>query len=332
MRICLLSRYFDFRNAGLGRVGMEIAAELVARGHSVYTISTNGNSLYSYFLYTATLWSRLPKADVYHAITPMEAIWLPKDRSIVTYHDLFQVTDPTKLGSGMGYNKFNNLAGRAYFRFAVERAKRCARVVSVSYQTQKDLQTYLKVQSKVIVSGISSSLKPLRPSSDTILTVGYLGQLDRRKRVDILITSFKRYAPPELKLRIAGTGVDEAKLRALAAEDSRIEFLGKIPNRELVDFYNSLDVFIFPTWLEGYGLPIVEATACGLPVVVLQDAKIPAEVKSRCIITDSLDYLFNTPRYLKGRCAYSPENLEWAQAHSWKKAVDEYEKLYKEIA
>ena len=50
-----------------------------------------------------------------------------------------------------------------------------------------------------------------------------------------------------------------------------------IPNMN--DFYNSLDLFVFPTSIEGYGMPIVEAMACGKPVITLEDAEIPSNLR-----------------------------------------------------
>ena len=336
MRICLVSRYFDTRNAGVGRVGLEIRNELVKRGHTVYSIHTNGKSLYSYFFYTGfQIPLKLLKADVYHAITPMEAMWLPKEKSVVTFHDLFQITDPDKLGSGIGYSRWKNLVGTRYYALAAHIATRCKGIVAVSEKTKQELITYLHVPEEritMITSGIRPDLHPMHERR-RVRVVGYLGQLDRRKRVDLLIKAFRRSSDESIKLQIGGTGSDEAMLRSLAQGDSRIEFLGRIPDNDLVFFYNSLDVLIFPTWLEGYGLPIVEAMACKRPVIVLGDAKIPNEVKNRCIIVKELDILFETPTYLENRCTYNDydSNYQWAKSHDWKKTVDAYETLYKEL-
>jgi len=335
MKVCLVSRYFDFRNAGLGRVGLEIEKGLVKRGYSVRTVSTNGNSLHSYFFYTlAEIPFRLPKGyDVYHAITPMEAMWLPKDRSVVTFHDLFQITDPDKLGSGLGYSRWKRFVGCNYYGVACRVASRCRGIVAVSEKTKRDLVEYLGVDEskvKVIRSGIREDLVPI-PKRDSVFRVGYLGQLDRRKRVNLLIDAFKKGDLDELV--IGGTGVDEFKLRAQAGGDTRIKFRGLIPDNNLGDFYNSLTVFVFPTWLEGYGLPIVEAMACKKPVIVLGDAKIPWEVKRRCIIVDELDYVLGNRAYLIGLCSAVDieDNYRWAKEHNWDKAVDEYIKVYEEV-
>lgn len=335
MNICLLTRYFDLRNAGLGRVSIEIHNELVKRSYSVAAVSTTGNSLYSYFLYTSL---GIPlkligkKIDVYHAITPMEGMWLPKEKSIVTFHDLFQITNPDMLGSGIGYSKWKNLVGTNYFKFVVNIAKRCKVVVAVSEKTKEDLVTHLKVprdKIRVITSGIYDELEP-RPRKDKVFRVGYMGQLDRRKRVHLLIDAFKKSHLDELVL--AGGGADEQALKARAEGDNRIKFIGVVRSN-WVDFYNSLDVFVLPTWIEGYGLPIVEAMACKKPVVVLGDAIIPLEVKIRCVWVEKLDYVLGNQKYLKNLCESIDieGNYEWAKSHTWRRTVDGYIELYKEV-
>jgi len=336
MNICLLTRYFDFRNAGLGRVSSEIMKGLVKRQHSVWKVSTDGNSLYSYFFYTLVeIPIKMPRinVDVYHAITPMEAMWLPKDKSVVTFHDLFQISAPGKLGSGLGYSKWKNFVGTNYFRIAVNIAKRCRFVAAVSEKTKQELVDYIGVpKDKVIVipSGIKPDLVPLS-RKDKVFRVGYLGQLDRRKRVNVLIDAFKDSELEELV--IGGVGADTVKLKEQAGRDKRIKFLGMVPDTSLVDFYNSLDIFVMPTWLEGYGLPIVEAMACKKPVVVLQDADIPWEIKKRCIVVDNLGMALGNRGYLEGliNTIDIEGNYKFAKEHDWDKCVDRYVELYREI-
>jgi glycosyltransferase involved in cell wall biosynthesis len=184
---------------------------------------------------------------------------------------------------------------------------------------------------KVIKSGIRGDLEPL-PKKDKVFRVGYLAQLDRRKRVDLLIKAFKKSDLDELV--IGGKGLDEGILKILAGGDKRIKFLGFIPDEELVNFYNSLDVFIFPTAIEGFGLPIVEAMACGKPVIVLDDAIIPWEVKRRCIIVENLDIVLGYKDYLERICKGIDieGNYNWAKSHSWNKCIEEYEKLYEGVS
>ena len=327
MKICLLARYFDFRNAGLGRVAQEVYKGLQAKGHEVSRVSTNGNSLYSYLWYTlAGIKSQIPNnCDVYHALSPMESLRTPKEKAIVTFNDLIPLTHPGRSGAGLGRSKPKLLIGRNYFRLACEVAKHRKLLVCISEQTKQDLVKHLGVEEgriKVIKLGINSNLEPTTKSNG-LFTVGYLGQLDRRKRVDLLVKEFKN-SHVEGRLLIAGTGTDEALLRRLAEGDHRIKFLGFVPDKDLPHFYGSLDVFVFPTWIEGYGLPIVEAMACKKPVVVMKDAIIPHEVKSRCTVVDDLGQVFS--RALD--YADLNDNYEWAKTHNWEKCIDEYIKLY----
>jgi len=335
MKVCLISRYFDFKNAGIGRVSLEIRKELIKRGHKVATLETKGTSLYSYFLYTLLgIPLRLPRGyDIYHALTPMEAMWLPKNKSIVTFHDLFQITDKDKLGSGIGYSNPKNFIGTNYFRFACKVAKRCKGVVAVSEKTKADLVTHLGIKEDkitVINSGIRGDLEPWK-KRDGKFRIGYLGQLDRRKRLNLLIDAFKKSKLEELV--IGGIGADEEILKEQAGGNDKIKFLGLVPDEKLPAFYNSLDVFIFPTWIEGYGLPIVEAMACKKPVVVLDDAIIPREVKSRCVVVERLEYVLGNQKYLENLCRYVDieGNYLFAKEHTWERCVDSYIELYKEV-
>lgn len=347
MKVCLASRFFDFRNAGLGRVGMELRNRLVARGHDVRTVSTNKIGLASYFSYTALeMPFQLPKGcDVYHAITPMEAMWLPRDKMVVTFHDLILCTHPERAGAGLGGKGWKNWIGRNYFALAVSWVQARARsarlrtgvprIVCVSEQTKGDLMTFFGVSSvdiRVIRSGIRPDLEPVS-KLDGRLRIGYLGQLDRRKRVNLLITAF-RQSKLDAELAIVGMGVDEPKLIQLADGDRRIGFLGLIPDSALCSFYNSIDVLVLPTMIEGYGLPAVEAMACKKPVVVLEDAVMPDEIKSRCVVVDDLTVFFARESMVMAASALVDYdgNYAFAKSHDWEKAVDEYEALYEEIA
>lgn len=359
MRICLLTRSFDLQGGGIARVSSEIRDELVRQGHLVHCISTKKESLPGYLSYTLLeMPSRIPKGfDVYHALTPLESIWIPKDKgiaiildliaithprlyggrlskSVVTFHDIIPVTHPNLQGAGVGYSSLKTSIAKRYFSFACNQAVKCKYVVTVSEHVREEVIRVFGVEPtrvKVIKSGIREDLEP-QPKKDKKFRIGYLAQLDRRKRVDLLIGAFKKSDLDELV--IGGKGLDEALLRQQAGDDPRIKFLGFIPDDKLVDFYNSLDVFVFPTAIEGYGLPIVEAMACRKPVVVLHDSIIPWEVKKRCIIVERLDYVLGNQSYLQNLCRYTKidNNYTWAKSHSWSKSVEEYVELYKEIA
>jgi glycosyltransferase involved in cell wall biosynthesis len=338
MQVCLLTRYFDYKGTGVTRVATEVLKELESRGHTVHKISTKGTSLYSYFAYTALeIPLILPRRniDVYHALATMESMWLPRSKSIATFLDLFTTTNPDRAGAGMGYEKWKLAIGRKYFEFGAEMATKCRFLVSISNKTKQDMIQYLGIKEdriKVIRLGIQADLEPTY-NKNKRLRIGTLGQFDKRKRIDLLIRQFKA-SKIDADLVIAGQGMDKPLLEKIANGDSRIRFLGLVPNDKLNEFYNSLDLFVFPSWIEGYGLPCVEAMACKKPVVVMQDTIMPDEIKKRCIHAENLTTMFDNYSQLeyviKGLDIEG--NCQFAKEHSWKSCVDEYFKMYEEIA
>jgi len=337
MKVCLLTRYFDLRNAGIGRFSVEIYNRLKEKGVQVTTISTNHSGSVGYFAYTALeIPFKLPRGySVYHALSPIEAIYLPKQRSIVTFHDLIPWLYLDRIETHYASGKLRairRLIGKHYFALASKLASRCKIIVCTSEQTKEDVALHLNINNetklRVIRLGISLELKP-RETRDRngVFRIGTLSFLDRRKRIDLLIKDFLQ-ANIDAELVIGGTGTDEARLRALTNEDKRIRFVGFIPDDKLVEFYNSLDIFVFPTAIEGYGLPIIEAMACKKPVVVLQDARIPEEIRRRCIVVESLEKFFKSPNIHSN----IKDNYRFAKLHSWETCVEEYLKLYQEVS
>jgi len=338
MNVCLLTKRFSFNGTGPSRVAFEILKGLEKRGYTIHKIEAKPNvTLYSYFIYTAIgIPLRLPRKgiDVYHALVPLEGMWLPRNHSIVMIHDLFPTTNPDRVGAGMGRSKWKLAIGERYFSFGTKLASKCRFIVCNSDKTKQDVMEYLRVPEekiRVIRLGISSDLEP-KPKKDRVFRIGTLSQLDKRKRIDLLIKHFKG-SKIDGELVIGGHGIDESILIHLANGDSRIKFLGFVPDDKLADFYNSLDVFVFPTGIEGYGLPMVEAMACKKPVVVLPDAIIPEEIKSRCIITENLGTLFSSHNYLENLCKSTDHdgNYQFAKEHNWDECVEEHIELYQEV-
>lgn len=314
----------------------EILRELRDRGYATTAVSTTGDSLASYLAYSfVNIRSHISSDyDIYHALTPIESLWIPKDRAVVTFHDLFPIIHKSKQGAGIGDSRIKQAIASRYFGYCARIATRCRIIACNSEQTRRDIVEHLGVSSdrvRVVKLGIPNDLEP-QPKPDSIFRIGYLGQLDRRKRVHLLVDAFKK-SRIDAELVIGGTGAEKLTLEKLASgrfgQDPRIKLIGFVPEDKLGDFYNSLDIFVFPTTVEGYGLPIIEAMACKKPVVILGDAVIPEEVKSRCIVTGDLSGLLNK---LDGISLLPSEsNYAFAKGHNWSNTVSEYVKLYEEV-
>jgi glycosyltransferase involved in cell wall biosynthesis len=343
MKICLVTRYFDLTNGGIGQCSIAIRDGLRKRGHEVVCISDDGDyKNHNYFKYALIHLSKaIPKdCDVYHAMTPMESIYMPKDKTLVTIHDLITSVHANTLkshdGSGLR-GRLNNKLGQCFFSMAVNHALKARYITCPSKLTARELVENTGVNPakiQVIQHGIIDGLEP-RPKTDDIYRVGTLSILHSRKRIEMLIHVFLE-ANVDGELVIAGTGPDEVKIKAAAEGDPRIRFLGFIPPEAVCDFYNSLDLFVYPSPVEGYGLPPVEAMACGKLVVVMEDALIPEEIKRRCIVTKDLVGTIKINSMFvrrKGHLSITAlSHTAFANSHTWDSAVDRYIQLYEQIA
>jgi glycosyltransferase involved in cell wall biosynthesis len=157
-------------------------------------------------------------------------------------------------------------------------------VISVSRYSKRVLLNTYGVGSKVIPPGVDEIffkhemnswylrhfLKKYRLRDDDIKIL-FVGQLIPRKGVEYLIRAFKKVkeSVKDSSLVIVGDGVDKRRLMSLAnmLNLRDVYFLGRIPKNDLVYAYLSSNIFVLPTLEEGLGIALLEAMACGLPVV-----------------------------------------------------------------
>lgn len=114
--------------------------------------------------------------------------------------------------------------------------------------------------------------------------IGYAGGLVPEKGIDLLLQACARLAATDWSLLILGEGPERQRLEALAAGlpsvARRIHFLGHLPSMETPGFYRQLDVLVLPSrsqanWTEQFGRVLIEAMACGVPVVGAMSGEIP---------------------------------------------------------
>ncbi len=119
----------------------------------------------------------------------------------------------------------------------------------------------------------------------------YVGGFDRRKNVDALVLAYAQTAVRnEATLVLVGAGEQEsARLLATvesAALENRVRILGYVPDDDLVLLYNGASAFIYPSLYEGFGLPVVEAMACGVPVLASNCTSLPEVVADAALLFD----------------------------------------------
>jgi glycosyltransferase involved in cell wall biosynthesis len=224
--------------------------------------------------------ARAAGADLLHGVhyeLPRRAR-LPR---VVTVHDLTLVTHP----------EWHEASKVRFFRWAMRRSVAVAdRVLCVSATTARDLTQHLGVDpERVDVTPLGTDLRPASEQAVAALRrrLGLrgpyllgLGTLEPRKDVPTLIRAFARLAgelPHRLVLAgMAGWGAGEvAGAVAASGVSDRILLAGYVPEADKPALFTGADVFVYPSRYEGFGLPVLEAMACGTPVVTTTGGSLP---------------------------------------------------------
>lgn len=150
------------------------------------------------------------------------------------------------------------------------------RIITVSEKTNRDLQEIRAFKSTVIPNGINFNEINTIKKSDKDSDVIFAGRLIKEKNVDLLIRAVEliRKKIPEIKCLIIGDGPERKKLEKFVYEknlSSNIEFAGFLADHDdLISYMKSSKVFVLPSIREGFGIVVLEANACELPVVIVK--------------------------------------------------------------
>ena len=179
-------------------------------------------------------------------------------------------------------------------KFSLKHAKK---IIAVSEFTRKELMDIYKAPAAkiaMIYNGFNSSLyRPIgdRAKIKRVLSeydlkepyIFYVGRLEKKKNVARLVNAFAvmKQKHKEFKHKLvlagkAGLGFDEIKYVIDEFDlDNEVMITGWVPEADMPYFYAGASLFVFPSLYEGFGIPLVEAMACGAPVVASRVASIP---------------------------------------------------------
>jgi glycosyltransferase involved in cell wall biosynthesis len=121
----------------------------------------------------------------------------------------------------------------------------------------------------------------------------HVGTLQPRKNIPLLLDAFSGLTDDDVFLvLVGGKGwmYDEIfqRVQALSLEE-RVRFTGYVPDDELPLWYNAASALVYPSYYEGFGMPVLEAMACGTPVIAAQTSAIPEAAGDAALLFDPQD-------------------------------------------
>jgi glycosyltransferase involved in cell wall biosynthesis len=314
----LLSFAASYRSGGINRVIYHLLAELARdpRGHTydVYVPTAPPTGQWGSLNFVPSgastarptrriAWEQvaLPRAlagrrvDLLHGL----AYALPAAYSgatVLTVYDL----------SFLQFPRAFNLINRVYLTAATRAsARRARRVLTISEHAKRDIVRLLNVPEHrvdVTYPAVEERYR-LLPTAEveafrtaTGLPEQFifaLGTLEPRKNLVGLLQAYARLSPPRPPLYVAGGAGWQISpifdtVQQLGLEE-HVHFLGFVPEDALPLWYNAARLFAFPSLYEGFGLPVLEAMACGTPVITSTAASLPEVAGQAAILVEARD-------------------------------------------
>ncbi len=292
--------------------------------------------------YLAHIWNHFilafKQGDILFCPANIAPLYVPQSKKlIVTIHDVAFLTQP---------DSFSNLFKNYYKYLMPFVIKRADKIITISEFSKNEIlkyYPYAREKIEIIPLGISDRFKVI-DSTLKEKVILYVGSLNKRKNFMGVIKAFEMLNRDDYKLQIVGdfsenfTIDDKIKQILLSAKNNKnIEFKRNVSGDELVHIYNNASIFIFPSFYEGFGLPPLEAMACGTPVItsnitslpeVCADAVIYCDPYSNEDIKNKLESLLDNPNLQNNMIE---KGLKHVKSFTWDKSAQKHINLFKKV-
>ncbi len=281
------------------------------------------------------------KYDVFH-ITNQEVGFVSKQIKkkcvspvVTTIHDIsrFQVG----LQLGMLQKTYNRMV-KSYVKDAIMNSDF---MLFDSQLTMSEVQKKFgaKKNGKVVNIGVRDSMiksPMMKRPDDKKFNVGYVGSFAHHKNVMLLLQAANIVEDAGYSFNIYGSGTEYNHLLKYKEANGlkTVKFEGFAAENRIVQIFDSFDAFIFPSLYEGFGLPILEAQARGLPVIVYKKGKVSEEVRRYCFEAEDAAHMASILYDLREN-GYDEKLRKkataYARSFTWSKCAKETLKTYSRI-
>lgn len=234
-------------------------------------------------------------------------------------------------------------------------ARRALRIITGSQYTKNEIRDIFKIPEeriKVIPYGVSDDFRVLediervnRVKNKYGIDGNYIlfvGRVEPRKNIKGLIEAYthvkNRY---HIKQQLVIVGMNDALFRdfdiPLNGIESEVIFTGSVAQEDLPYLYNGADLFAYPSFAEGFGLPLLEAMACGVPTVTSKTSSLPEVVGDAGVFIDPWDIediAYGIHKVLSEPALQrrmKEKGLERSRLFSWRATAERVLQVYREI-
>jgi glycosyltransferase involved in cell wall biosynthesis len=297
------------------------------------------------------------EADVFHIIDHTSghvAYWLKNAHkpTVVTCHDLVQLIQPDILNDQARLPALS----MATWKYSVGGLAKADVVIAVSENTKKDIVGQLGIlesQVKVIPNGVGHEFQVIDPGLNHFSRNQYcptpksicllnVGSTHQRKNIIGMLHALHQLRARGLDVCLwrvgeAFTPAQQTMIEAQGLNDI-IYDLGNPDRTQLIDIYNSADILLAPSLYEGFGLTILEAMACGLPVITSTTSSLPEVAGDSALLVDphntaqiveAVAALYADPTY---RQSLGQKGIERAKQFRWPDVGEQVAQVYEALA